>query len=75
MHMWCFGENHFLVPPWALTYAPYVGKKNDFSKIVIYLCNLSLNILEILRMCTHVGNNAYVSISARRIGGNNVYVY
>ena len=43
------------------TYVPYVGKKH-FSKIVIYWCNLGLNILEILRMCIHVGNNAYTCL-------------
>ena len=37
------------------------------------MCNLNLNILEILCMCmcTHVGNNVYVSMSASRTGNNN----
>ena len=34
-----------------------------------------MNICEILRMCTHVGNNAYVFFSVRHIVRNKVYVY
>ena len=32
MRMWCFGEKHFLIPPWALTYAASVGKKSILQK-------------------------------------------
>ena len=37
--------------------------------------DLGLNICEILRMCTHVGNNAYVFFSVRHVVRNKVYVY
>ena len=37
--------------------------------------DLGLNICEILRMCTHVGNNAYVFFSVSHVVRNKVYVY
>ena len=37
--------------------------------------DLGLNISEILRMCTHEGNNAYVFFSVRHVVRNKVYVY
>ena len=37
MRMWCFGENHFSIPPWALTYAPYGCEKTIFQKS-LFIC-------------------------------------
>ena len=37
--------------------------------------DLGWNICEILRMCTHVGNNVYVFFLVRHIVRNKVYVY
>ena len=37
MRMWCFGENQFLIPPWALTYAASVDKKSILQKS-LFIC-------------------------------------
>ena len=51
---------------------PYILKENplaftiftifQFASLVIYLSNLSVNILEMLIMCTHVGNEGFMCL-------------